>query len=433
MRALLAIVFSLGSHPALQAAAPDYADVQKIFQAHCMDCHSSEDPEGKLVLENFDTLMKGGQSGAVLAAGKSGDSLLIKFLEGRSGKTGKNQFMPPGKRDHLPLAQITLVKAWIDAGAKRPAVATTAEIRFPDIKPRVAPPRAIHALAHDPGSKLMALGQPGALAWANAASAGERQPRVPAPFTGHRGNVNALLFARDGLYAAGGDNGFPGELRFWNVKEARPVRILRGHRAAIYAMAITTDGSLLATGSYDQKIILWNTKDGAPVRELSGHSGAIFGLSFRADGKVLASASADATIKLWSVATGARLDTFSQPLKAQHAVAFTPDGARLVAAGGDNRIRMWTVSATAVEGTNALLHSQFAHEGAILKLAFSPDGTHLASAAEDKTLKLWQASDLRLAKSFGRQPDWPTAIVFADAQLYVGRQDGSLQSYPWKP
>ena len=90
---------------------------------------------------------------------------------------------------------------------------------------------------------------------------------------------------------------------------------------------------------------------------------------------MLASASADRTVKLWDVATGKRLDTFSQPLKEQSVVVFSPDGKTVAAAGADNRIRVWSVTEKALEGSNKILLTRYAHEGALLNLAFSADGS----------------------------------------------------------
>src|SRR5437867_3588837 len=70
----------------LQAQTPsphDYAAVDAIFSQHCLDCHAAQDAEGQFVLESFDSLMKGGEIGPAVVPGKSGESLLIKMIEGR--------------------------------------------------------------------------------------------------------------------------------------------------------------------------------------------------------------------------------------------------------------------------------------------------------------------------------------------------------------
>src|SRR4051794_10998670 len=97
--------------------AQDFSSVEQIFAQHCVDCHGMKDPEGGFVLEDYGSLMKGGELGAPLVPGKSSESLLVKLIEGNFLKDGKKKIMPPGKREKLTEEEITKIKAWIDAGA----------------------------------------------------------------------------------------------------------------------------------------------------------------------------------------------------------------------------------------------------------------------------------------------------------------------------
>ncbi|MGH7136347.1 MAG: WD40 repeat domain-containing protein, partial [Pirellulales bacterium] len=231
--------------------------------------------------------------------------------------------------------------------------------------------------------------------------------------------------------SAAGEPGLFGEVKLWNVADSALVRTIVGHRDSLYAVAISADGKLIATGGYDQEIKLWDAASGQEVRTITGHNGAVFDLAFSPNGKLLASASADRTVKLWDVATGNRLDTFGQPLKEQYAVTFSPDGRRVAAGGVDNRIRVWSLSDTAKEGTNPLAITRFAHEGAIIELAWSRDGKTLISSAEDRTVRVWDADQVIERLSLPMQPDWPAALALAadNKTLLVGRLDGSFALY----
>ncbi len=409
----------------------DYAKVHALFKEHCFDCHATQEPESSLVLENFEGVMKGGENGASVIPGNSSDSRLIKFLEGRSGVKGKNQFMPPGKEKKLTPEEISLIRAWIDGGAKPPAqsLATSKrELIVPKIEPKVPPKRSIKALACSDAGKIFAVGRYGEVELYSLST-----HQLIRTLSGHRGSVNAVAFSQDGkyLFAAAGQTALFGEVRQWNVADGKLVHLFEGHQDALYSVAVSPDGHTLATGSYDQKIMLWDIASGKPLKTLSGHNGCVFDLSFRPDGQLLASASADRTVKLWDVATGARRDTLSQSLKDVFTVCFSPDGQRLAAGGVDNRIRIWSVSKNAAETTNPLLYSIFAHEGAILKLAYSPDGLSILSTADNRTVKLWRATDVKELLALEKQPDWSPAIAFADDSrtLILGRLDGSIGYY----
>jgi len=82
----------------LRAAQPslaDYSAVDSILSAHCLDCHAGKDPEGQLVLDNFEALMKGGEIGPAVIAGKSSDSMLVQMIEGRFEKAAKRKSCLP--------------------------------------------------------------------------------------------------------------------------------------------------------------------------------------------------------------------------------------------------------------------------------------------------------------------------------------------------
>lgn len=414
------------------ASAPvDYAGkIAPLFQEHCVDCHAADDPDGEFNLDDFASLMKGGKAGKAVVPGNAQDSLLVKFLEGRSGKEGKNQFMPPGKREHLKTEDIAMIRAWIDAGAPAPTMElrpVDALAKLPKIAPKGEVPKAIHALAFSEKSKLIAAGRFASIQLLDAQT---RKPvRVIKDIAG---KVNALAFSADGqsLFAAAGDAGVSGVAYQFRVSDGSLVRKFEGHTDALYALALLPDGMTLVTGGYDQSIRFWNIADGKETRLLKGHNGGVFALSFRPDGKVLASTSADRTVKLWEVATGKRLDTLSQPLKEQNALTFAPDGKTLVAGGADSRIRVWSVTSSALEGSNKIVATRFAHEGTILNLVFSADGKTLFSTASDRTVKLWDVASLTERDVLDKQPDWSPALAALDGnRLAVGRLDGSLALY----
>jgi len=414
------------------AQSVDYTkQITPLWDTYCIDCHSADDADGEFALDTFAALMKGGEEGTAIVAGKAEESLLVKFLEGRSGRGGKNEFMPPGKREKLKAEEIALIKAWINSGAKGPLVSEAKpmpkEVITPKIAPTVPLKRSIQAVAFSPKVPFVAVGRYGEVELVNPAT-----KEVVRKLSGFTGKVNAVAFSPDGetVYAAGGEAGIVGIVRSWKTSDGSPLRSFEGHTDAAYALAVSPDGKFIATGAYDQKIRLWDTATGKEIALLKGHNGVVNGLSFRPDGKVLASASADRTVKLWSIPNGQRLDTLSQPTKEQTSVVFSADGKTLFAAGGDNRIRVWAISAAAKEGTNKILTSRFAHEGGLLNLALSADGKLLASTATDKTLKLWNTADLTEKLLLEKQPDWSSALAFTDkAQLIAGRVDGTWSVY----
>jgi cytochrome c553 len=94
----------------------DFAsDVQPILAAHCYECHGAETQESGLRLDRTDMRMLGGNSGAAIVPGKSGESLLIKAVRGTDGAAKMPPEDPP-----LSAEEIAVLVRWIDAGATAP-------------------------------------------------------------------------------------------------------------------------------------------------------------------------------------------------------------------------------------------------------------------------------------------------------------------------
>jgi WD40 repeat protein len=76
-------------------------------------------------------------------------------------------------------------------------------------------------------------------------------------------------------------------------------------------------------------------------RTLSGHTNSVLALAFSSSGRVLASGSLDTTIKVWDPYIGKCLRTMSAGYKAPvDAVAFSSDGRLLASGSEDNKIKV---------------------------------------------------------------------------------------------
>ena len=102
--------------PAAAAGTVEFAkDIQPILAGSCFSCHGPEKQKGDLRLDSAETLRRGGESGQVIVAGKSAESLLIQLVAGL--QPDKKM---PAKGDPLTAEQIGLLRAWIDQGARWP-------------------------------------------------------------------------------------------------------------------------------------------------------------------------------------------------------------------------------------------------------------------------------------------------------------------------
>ena len=405
-------------------AAPDYEQaVAPILQKYCAGCHNPDDHEGKFSVESFDDIQKGGAHGAAVLAGDPGTSRLIRMVTG-----AVEPKMPPEDKPQLTAEEVAVLKAWVESGAKGPAG------KEPDRTKLTVPMIAAKAGLADPVTALdwSADGQ-----WLAVARFGKMELRpattdpMPAVILGGQpGKVTALHFDWGGrIVTASGVPGLYGQANLWKLNQAEPVFELRGHRDALYDAELSPDGELLATCSYDKKIILWNTLTGEQVRTLEGHTGPVYDIAFSPDGKNLVSASADDTCKVWLVGTGERLDTLFQPLKEVYSVAFNPAGDQIAAVGADSCIRVWKFLSRDTAIINPQIIARFAHEAPVTQLRYSRDGRYVITCAEDRTVKLWDAKTMSEIKEYGQQSDVVQSLAFSPdgSKFAVGRVDGTIE------
>ena len=144
--------------------------------------------------------------------------------------------------------------------------------------------------------------------------------------TAHKMPVNCVRISDDEkyVYSAGKDC----TVTKWDISTGKKVAEYLGHRGKpevgghtheILAMALSTDGKLLATGSRDKLIKIWDTEKNVCVDTFKGHRDAVSALTFRVGSRDLYSASFDREVKIWDCKEMSYIDTLQvSPLSSQH-------------------------------------------------------------------------------------------------------------------
>jgi mono/diheme cytochrome c family protein len=101
--------------PAAKRPVGFVKDIKPLLRDKCHKCHGSSRKEAGLRLDRRDDALNGGDSGAAFVAGKSQESLLIKYVAG----VDPDVVMPP-EGEKFTDEEIGLLRAWIDQGAKWP-------------------------------------------------------------------------------------------------------------------------------------------------------------------------------------------------------------------------------------------------------------------------------------------------------------------------
>ena len=400
-------------------------DVAPILVQNCIACHNTKKAESKYVMTTFAQLAKGGQQheGTTLVPGKPDESDFVEMLR----LDGDPRM--PYKQDPLASDKVSIIEAWVKAGAKYDgksqaedwtiALRRATVVAVPESYPVTVP---ITALAFSPkGLEIAASGYHEVNLWKVADGTLVRRVR-PLPE-----RIYEIAYSPDGawLATAGGDPGQFGLVTLWKVEadgRVTPVRDLVESFDCVYAVAFSPDNKTLAAAGADRAIRLWNVADGKLLATIEDHADWIFDVAFSPDGKRLASASRDKTSKVFDLAKKEALVTFPGHADTVYTVAFTPDGKQVVTGGADSQIRVWNPDEDAKQ-----VRVVGGFGGAVFKLQFSPDGKTLAACSSDKMIRTFEGFTAK--QTLQGHADWVYTIAISpdSKTLASGSWDGEVR------
>lgn len=229
-------------------------------------------------------------------------------------------------------------------------------------------------------------------------------------FTDTFAAVYGLAYSPDGSLLASAASTH--DVRLWSGEDGRLIRILSGHTDSVMAVAFSPDGELLASCGRDQTIRLWHVRTGRAVQVIQASSRTVWSIAFHPNGELLASGGDDGRVHLWDVAFGDLYVALAGHRGLIRAVAFAPDGQTLASGGDDGGVYLWQVDDAEPEATT--LHTVLqAHRQWVRDLAFSPDGQWLASGGGERIVHLWEVAAERRQATLTGHTAAVRALAFA--------------------
>ncbi len=177
---------------------------------------------------------------------------------------------------------------------------------------------------------------------------------TPRELADHGRYVTCVRLAGNTVISGGYDN----RLIWWDLQANRQIRTNDTHTRQLRQLAVSPDGTKLASVADDMVCKLWNIADGTLIRDLRGHeertpthfNSMLYCCAFSNDGTKLATGDRVGRVCIWNVANGERLSTVEVPslytwdatqrirsIGGIRSLAFSPDGTQ-IAVGGVGQI-----------------------------------------------------------------------------------------------
>ena len=426
-------------------------DIEPIFEKKCWVCHSGTELRGKYDMSTHEKVMKGGKRGAkIIVPGKADESFFFRACARR-----EQPMMPPKTDEPLTSQELSLIRLWIDEGAKAPTTMRIKEKVVVNLPPALVKP--VRAVAVAPDGKTIAAsrgnqvhvfelrtvpaekkGGKDTTEWVHSRSLLDPQLKTPDGKTApaaHISLVESMAFSPDGKTLATGS--FQ-ELTLWDFEKAEPKQRVTGFADRVCAITFSADGKTFATGggapTEDGEIKVFETGTGKLFTEIkAGHSDTVFGVAFSPDGKLLATGGADKFVKVWELPTEAGkqpkfMKSFEGHTHHVLGVGWTPDGKRLASCGADNFVKVWDYE------KGEKVRDLQGHQKQVTALVFVGKTSQFVTGSGDTSVRMWNADNGGNIRSFQGAPDYVYAVSASPdgAVVASGCEDGVVRVYNGK-
>jgi WD40 repeat protein/serine/threonine protein kinase len=242
-----------------------------------------------------------------------------------------------------------------------------------------------------------------------------------AALAGHTDEVYSGCLSSDGSIVLSGSR--DSTLKLWDLASGRLLRTFEEHAEPVYSVCLSQDARLALSGSRDKSLKLWDVVAGRCLRTFKGHTGYVSSVCLSGDGRLALSGSGDATLKLWDAATGSLLRTFEGHADSVFSVCLSGDGTLALSGSRDKTLKLWDVTA------GLCLRTFEGHTGWVLSVCLSGDGTVAVSGSVDNTLKLWDVAGGRCLRTFERDAGVVNSVCLSgDGSIALsGSDDRTVQ------
>ncbi|KAJ1961564.1 Guanine nucleotide-binding protein subunit beta-2-like 1 [Dipsacomyces acuminosporus] len=211
-------------------------------------------------------------------------------------------------------------------------------------------------------------------------------------FVGHQSDVLSVCTSPDGsqIVSASRD----GRIKVWNARGEYQHDLTENRQTdAVYAICFlpSTRLPMVVSAGWDKTVKVWDFDRMKLFCKLGGHRDHIHTVAVSTDGSVCASGGREGKVMLWNLTSYQHLHSFNTG-DSIHSLAFSPSQSWLAAAT-TSHIHIWDIATRLTICklyTKSIGDSPSAAEPKCLSLAWSADGSVLFGGYSDSTIRVWE-------------------------------------------
>lgn len=221
--------------------------------------------------------------------------------------------------------------------------------------------------------------------------------------------LKSMAWSSDGRYLATGS--YNNNLMVWEVESKRLVLKQEAHTWTVSSLEWFNNNRQIVTVSPDTGTRVWSV-EGKLLQERVDHSPGVYSLAWHPDSKTLAVGAAEKKVKLWSLTNRKWERNLSENSSRINCVAWNSSGKYFASGAYNGKIIVWTTADWQV------LFEHNEHTRELTGLTFHPSKRQLASCSEDRTIIIYSIPDGTILRQI-EIPSRPTGITYSPDGKYL--------------
>ncbi len=234
---------------------------------------------------------------------------------------------------------------------------------------------------------------------------------LPAP----RGGMQTIAVGRDET-----------QLVLWDIRSARPVRIMPESCDMVIALALSPNGRYLAVSDVSNTLTVWDVGDRRCLYELPGAYGPVTALVFSPDSRALMTG-CDYTVQLWQMTSGQCLRSWRSDRHPAIGLALMTQPPQILSSHDDGTLRCWQL---APDQARWQPHDRLQVPGhsAASALVTGAKGHYWVVGTEEGIVRIWSLQQQAWLPWFIRLAEEITALALTidEQTLALGDASGTV-------
>lgn len=249
----------------------------------------------------------------------------------------------------------------------------------------------------------------------------------------HTDWIAALAWSSDGTHIASAS--YDKTVQVWEQATGKTQTIYTGStgfwsKGRVHSISWSPDSTRIVSGSDGKTAQIWDAQTGEQYVTYREHFADVLAVSWAANGDYIASAS-DVMVDVWNPTTG---DTLMSYIGFRHGVqtlAWSPDSTLLAISVRDNVVYVYNFAKGQADTHQALNYR--GQQDTVQAFAWSPDSRQIASASNDKTVHIWDPCTGHTVRIYTGHTDTVRTVAWSHDGRHIASAGSDETVHIWDP